>query len=47
MGSMVGISAMTPSRIARAIVHFAAMLFAVVLIRALVVFYEQIWSLGR
>jgi hypothetical protein len=37
---------MTP-RILRAVVHFATLLFAVVFIRALVVFYEQIWGMGK
>ena len=37
---------MTP-RLIRAIVHFAALFGAVVLIRALVVFYEQLWSIGN
>lgn len=36
-----------PQRLFRIVVHFAAALFAVVLIRALVVFYEQIWSFGN
>jgi len=34
-------------RLIRTIFHFAALFFAVVLIRALVVFYEQIWSMGK
>lgn len=37
---------MTP-RLLRFVVHFAALFAAVVLIRALVVFYEQIWSMGK
>jgi len=35
---------MRPQRIAAAVLAFAAVLFAVVLIRALVVFYQQLWA---
>jgi hypothetical protein len=35
------------SRVFRAALHFLAVLFAVVLIRALVVFYADLWRMGR